>query len=112
MRVLLDECVPRRLGRHLRGHEWSTVPKEGLAGLKNGELFKAIQGKWDVLLTTDKSIPWQQAVEQYALSVIILRAWSNDIEDLLPWVPQVLLAIPLVKKGEVKEVGDPDLVGQ
>lgn len=79
MRVLLDECVPRRLGRHLRGHEWSTVTKEGLAGVKNGELFTAIQGKWEVLLTTDTNIPWQQVVARFDLSVVIIRACSNHI---------------------------------
>jgi hypothetical protein len=88
MRVLLDECVPRRLGLHLPDHEWSTVPKEGLAGLKNGELLTAIQGKWDVLLTTDKNIPWQQVVKRYSIAVVIIRARSNDIEDLLQWVPE------------------------
>ncbi len=112
MRILLDECVPRKLGRHLRGQEWSTVPREGLAGVKNGELFTAIQGKWDVLLTTDTNIPWQQVVAKYDLAVVIMRAGSNDIEDLLPWVPEVLRALSSVKPGEAMEVGDPDFVGR
>lgn len=112
MRVLLDECVPRRIGRHLRGHEWSTVPKEGWAGMKNGELFAAIQGKWDVLLTMDTNIPWQQVVAKFDLAVVIIRAKSNDIEDLLPWVPETLRALSAVRPGETTIVGDPDLVGR
>ena len=112
MRILLDECVPRRLGQHLRGHNWSTVPKEGLAGVKNGELFAAVQGKWDVLLTTDTNIPWQQVVARFDLAVLIIRAWSNDIEDLLPWVPEALRVLSSAKPGQALEVGDPGLVGR
>ena len=112
MRVLLDECVPRPLGRHLAGHEWSTVPKEGLSGVKNGPLFTAVQTKWDVLLTTDKSIPWQQVVARYDIAVVIIRARSNDINDLLPWLDQVLPAVASVRKGEAVEVGDPGLLGR
>lgn len=112
MRVLLDECVPRPLGRHLTGHEWSTVPKEGLAGVKNGPLFTAVQTKWDVLLTTDKGIPWQQVVARYDIAVVIIRARSNDINHLLPWLNDVLQVISTVRKGEAVEVGDPGLIGR
>jgi len=112
MRVLLDECVPRPLGRHLAGHEWSTVPKEGLAGVKNGPLFTAVQTKWDVLLTTDHNIPWQQVVSRYHIGVVIIRARSNDINDLLPWLSEVLQGVSTVRKGEATEVGDPELIGR
>lgn len=112
MRVLLDECVPRRLGRYLLGHEWSTVPKEGLAGVKNGVLFTTIQGKWDILLTTDTNIPWQQVVARFVLAVVIIRARSNDIEDLLPWMAETLQALSAVKPGELREVGDPGFKGR
>ena len=112
MRVLLDECVPRPLGRALTGHDWSTVPKEGWSGFKNGQLLRAIEGRWDVLLTTDTNIPWQQAITRFTLAILIVRARSNDIEDLQPWVPEILRALPALSKGTVAEVGDPDLVGK
>ena len=96
----------------MRGHDWSTVPKEGLAGMKNGELFAAIEGKWDVLLTTDTNIPWQQVVARFLLAVVIIRARSNDIEDLLPWAAETLRALSTVKPGQSREVGDPDLLGR
>jgi len=119
MRVLLDECVPRPLGRALTGHDWSTVPKEGWSGFKNGQLLRAIEGRWDVLLTTDTNIPWQQAVTRFSLAVLsfslavlIVRARSNDIDDLQPWVPEILRALPALSKGTVAEVGDPDLLGK
>ena len=112
MRVLLDECVPRPLGRALSGHDWSTVPKEGWSGFKNGQLLRAIEGRWDVLLTTDANIPWQQAITRFNLAVLIVRARSNDIDALKPWVPEILRALPALPKGTVTEVGDPDLVGR
>ena len=112
MRVLLDECVPRPLGRTLTGHDWSTVPKEGWSGFKNGQLLRAIEGRWDVLLTTDTNIPWQQAITRFSLAVLIVRARSNDIDDLQPWLPEILRALPALSKGTVAEVGDPDLVGK
>lgn len=112
MRVLLDECVPRPLGRALTRHHWSTVPKEGWSGFKNGQLLRAIEGRWDVLLTTDTNIPWQQATARFDLAVLIVRARSNDIDDLQPWVPEILRALPALSKGTVAEVGDPSLVGR
>jgi len=82
------------------------VANEGLGGLKNGELCKALEGKWDVLLTTDKRFP-----RGHDLAVVIIRAWSNGIDDLLPWVSEVLRVLPLTKKGEIMEVVHPDLLG-
>jgi len=111
MRVLLDECFPRRLGRLLTGFEWSTVQQEGWGGLKNGQLLAAIQGKWDVLLTNDANIPSQQVIVQYAVGVLIVRAFSNDVKELSRWMPDVLKALPEVRKGTVVEVGDPALLG-
>ena len=112
MRILLDECLPRQLGRHLGEHEWSTVPKEGWSGIKNGVLLTAISGKWDVLLTSDANLPWQQALAGRDIAVVIIRAFSNHKNDLLPWMPDVLRALSTMKKGEAIEVGDPRLIGK
>ena len=111
MRVLLDECVPRQLGRVLTGHDWSTVPKEGLSGFKNGQLLRAIAGRWDVLLTTDANLPWQQSVARFDVAVLNLRARSNDISDLLPWIPEVLHVLPCLAKGTTAQIGDVRLTG-
>lgn len=112
MRVLLDECLPRQLGRHLGEHVWSTVPKEGLSGIKNGALLAAISGKWDVLLTSDSNLPWQQSLRGKDVAVLVIRAYSNRKDDLIPWMPQVLQALAIVKKGEAVETGDPSMIGK
>lgn len=91
MRILLDECVPRGLKRSLRGFQLVlTVPDAGFAGLKNGQLLRSIAGKFDVFITTDKSIQYQQNLPAYAIAFVLFRARSNDITDIEPLVPQFL----------------------
>ena len=91
MRILLDECVPRGLKRSLRGFQLIlTVPEAGFGGLKNGQLLRRVDGKFDVLITTDKSIQYQQNLSAYAIAFVLLRAKSNDITDIQPLVPKLL----------------------
>lgn len=106
MRILLDECLPARLGRDLVGHEVSTAPKIGLAGLKNGALLgRAASAGFDVFLTVDKNLPKQQKLAAYAIAVIVLRCATNDIDDLKKLVPELLAKLPAAKKGEALLVG-------
>ena len=61
MRILLDECLPARLGRELVGHEAATAPKMGWAGLKNGALLgQAVAAGFEVFVAVDKNLPTQQ----------------------------------------------------
>jgi len=71
MRILLDECLPARLGRDLVGHEVSTAPKMGWAGLENGALLtRAVAAGFDIFLTVDKNLPKQQKLAGYAIAVV------------------------------------------
>lgn len=106
MRVLLDECLPARLARDLVGHDVSTAPKMGWAGLKNGALLtRAVAAGFDIFLTVDKNLPKQQKLEGYAISVVVLRCSTNDIADLRKLVPGLLTHLPEAKKGEALIVG-------
>ena len=105
MRVLLDECMPRDFKRHLRGHECLTAPEAGLAGKKNGELLRAVAGRFDVLLTVDKNLRHQQNLRGIAFGVIVLRARGNRLEDLLPLADATLTALKTVNPGQVIEIG-------
>jgi predicted nuclease of predicted toxin-antitoxin system len=60
MRVLLDECVPRALRRELPGHNVKTVAEAGWAGVKNGELLQLAANEFDVFLTIDRNLEYQQ----------------------------------------------------
>ncbi|MDP9362093.1 MAG: hypothetical protein M3P29_11640 [Acidobacteriota bacterium] len=91
MRILLDECVPRGLKRSLREYQLVlTVPEAGFGGLKNGELLRRMVGYFDLFITTDKSIQYQQRLPAYAIAFVQLRAKSNDIADIEPLVPELL----------------------
>ena len=106
MRILLDECLPARLGRDLVGHEVSTAPKMGWAGLKNGALLtRAVAAGFDVFLTVDKKLPKQQKLAAYAIAVVVLRCATNDIDDLKKLVPELLTKLPAARKGEALFVG-------
>ena len=105
MRVLLDECVPRRLKADLRDHEVRTVQEEGWASLKNGELLRAATGRFDVLLTVDRSIPFQQNLRGLTIGILAMVVTSNRLADIRPLISKVRAALPNVRAGEVKRVG-------
>ena len=104
MRLLLDECVPKRLGRLMGAHEVRTVPQEGWSGLKNGELLSKASLSFDVFVTVDQGIRYQQNLVAYDICVAALAATSNDIRDLEPLVPKLLAAIEGASPGQVIRV--------
>jgi hypothetical protein len=99
MRVLLDECVPRALRRELPGHEVKTVAEAGWAGVKNGQLLKLAATRFDILITVDRNLEYQQNFAGLSLAVIVIHAPSNDVALLRPLMPAVLAAIPQAKPG-------------
>jgi predicted nuclease of predicted toxin-antitoxin system len=105
MKVLLDECVPRRLKREFVGHSASTVPEAGFAGLKNGRLLRAASvAGFEVLITVDQNLISQQNVSNLPVAVLILVAIHNKYEALLPLMPGVLVALQTIQTGEVMQV--------
>ena len=105
MRLLLDECVPRRLKGELSGHHVLTVREAGWAGLKNGALLRAAGGQFDALVTVDQGIEYQQNLSDLQIALVIIVAPSNDIDDLRPLVPAVLQALTVLQPGTAVRVG-------
>jgi len=105
MRVLLDECLPRRLKSQLHGHEVVTVPEAGWAGKKNGELLRVAAGKVDAFITVDSNLAYQQHLVGLPFAVIVVTARSNRLDDLLPVVPRILESLDLAGPGQVIRVG-------
>ena len=106
MKILLDECLPKDLRRHLVGHDCQTVPQTGLAGKTNGELLTlAERSGWQVLLTMDRGMPYQQNLADRTISLAIILAPSNRLPDLLPHVPAILAALTSLRPGEVIQIG-------
>ena len=90
MRVLLDECLPRRLKRELVGHDARTAPEMGWASKRNGELLALAAGEFDAFLTADRNLSYQQDVSAFDIAVVVLIAQGNSIEHLRPLVPSLL----------------------
>ena len=105
MRILLDENLPRKLAGHLIGHTCRTVVECGWSGKKNGELLGLADPHFDVLLTLDKNLPYQQNLDTKRIAVLIVRARSNRIQDLLPVVQECLAALESIQPQQVVRVG-------
>ncbi len=105
MRILLDEQLPRQIAPYLIGHEVRTVKQQAWAGLKNGVLLtQAEAAGFSVFLTGDQNLEFQQNLSKWRLGVVVLRAASNTLEDLLPLIPAALTAIDAVEPGQVVRV--------
>jgi hypothetical protein len=104
MRVLLDACVPQDLRHGLGQHNTMTARYAGLSRLDNGKLLDAMVGQFDVLVTTDKRLQYQQNLAGRTIAVVVLNARGNRLKDLLPLVPELLTVLDDIQPGEVREV--------
>ncbi len=105
MRVLLDECVPRPLRREFPAHDVRTIREMGWAGKKNGELLALMAGAgFEVLLTVDRSLRYQQNLAAAGVAVVVMVAATNRLADLIPVVPAVEAALAVIRAGDAVEV--------
>lgn len=107
MRILLDECVPRRLKRHFRNYGLVlTVTDAGLSSYTNGQLLRRISGDFDVFITIDKSIHHQQNLAAYDSALVLLRVRSNDIVDVEPVLPRLFARWSELQRGALLVIED------
>ena len=100
MKILLDENLDWRLRRDLPGHTVESVPLLGWAGIQNGALLRrAEQDQFDVLITMDSNLPYQQDLAKFKIAVIALRAPSNRLADTRPLMSKVLKALEQIRPG-------------
>ena len=104
MRVLLDECLPRRLKGSITGHQVVTVPEAGWAGRSNGELLDHARERFDVFVTVDRNLPPQPNLGS-GPAVVALRARSNRFQDLEPLVPELLRVLATITRGQLVRLG-------
>jgi hypothetical protein len=103
MKLLLDECVPRNLRRHLRPHNALTVATAGWKGIRNGTLLTLAAGAaFEAFITTDRGYEHQQNLATLPLPVVILLAHSNALPDVLPLVPKLLNTLSALNPGVTK----------
>ena len=108
MRVLLDECTPKALKRVLadEGHECRTVQEAGWAGKKNGELLSVAENAFDVLVTVDTNLRYQQNLAGRKIAIVVLQSSSNRLDHLRQYFPTCGQAIKRIKPGQVVLIGD------
>jgi predicted nuclease of predicted toxin-antitoxin system len=106
MKVLLDECVDWRLSRDIVGHDVKTVRQMGWQTIKDGELMRLAAEHFDVFITVDRNLSFQQNLGEYTLAVVVLCAKTNRLADLRPLVPELLEIIPIAKVGEATLIGE------
>jgi hypothetical protein len=105
LKILLDECVDRRLTREIAGHEVTTTQQQGWSGIDNGARLKLAAADFEVFLTVDRNLSFQQPVIDLDIAVVVLRASSNRIVDLKALVPELLEALPQTKPRQVTWIG-------
>ena len=94
MKILLDECVTKRLKKHLDSFEVSTVIELGLSGIRNGKLLAyCAENSFDILLTIDKNLMFQQNLFQYPVTIVVLNCNTSKIEELVTFLPSFKLQV-------------------
>jgi hypothetical protein len=105
VKVLLDECVDWRLAREIVGHDVRTARQMGWTAIKNGELLVLASKHFDVFVTVDRNLCFQQNPAAFQVGVVALQASSNRLADLRPLVPGVIAAIEQARPGLLAFVG-------
>lgn len=105
MRILLDEDLPRRLGAMLVGHQVSTVQRCGWSGVKNGKLLALAASSFDVFLTMDGNLEFQQNLATLPVAVLVVEATSNRMEHMAPLVPGILQELNHLPPRSLRRVG-------
>ncbi len=99
MKLLLDECVDRRLARELVGHAVTTVPQRGWAGIKNGQLLALAGQEFEAFITVDRKLSEQQDLASFNIAVLLMRPPTNRLQDFCPLVPELLAALAASRAG-------------
>jgi len=101
LRILIDECLDKRLAEDIPNAFVKTVPQMGWAGLTNGKLLDQAQNHFDIFITSDQNLSFQQNLDKFKIVVVVLCPATSKIDDLKLLVPQLLRQIPKLKMGVV-----------
>jgi Domain of unknown function (DUF5615) len=106
MRLLLDECIPRKFKNSLRNHDCRTVPEEGWAGKKNGELLDLAENSgFRAFVSIDRGIEFQQNLNPRRIAVILIRTKSNRLADLVAHIPKLIGVLQDLQAGQLIKLG-------
>ena len=98
MNVLVDECVAKPLVKRLRGHQFKTAQEMGWASVKNGRLLTQAQASFDVFLTCDQNLEYQQNLKGWKIAVLVLS--TNLWPAIKPHCDLVQKALDAITPGQ------------
>lgn len=101
MHILIDECLPKKLKQELHGHTVFTVQEKGWSGIENGDLLRIAEKEFDVWLTADRGIEYQQNLNRFDIAVIVLIAYRNRLDALLPLMSQVQEVLRIIQPHQI-----------
>ena len=104
MKILLDESLPKPLVKEFTAHDVSTVVGKGWSGKKNGELLRLAEKEFDIFVTGDQNLQYQQKLQNYKIAVIVLVVQANRLDHLKPLVPKALRSIFNINAGELVRI--------
>jgi len=104
VKILLDECLDRRLAKEIIGHETKTVPQMKWAGIKNGELMRLAETEFDVFITVDHNLSFQQNLPKFNIAVLVSHAKSNRLADLQPFAEEIIESLSKLEKGKAEVI--------
>ena len=105
MKILLDECVPWPMQELLANHECISVQGRGWTGIKNGDLLRLAAGEFDLFITSDQGIRYQQNLVN--LGIAILQLSTNDLRRIRAAAAAICSAIAAARKNEFQEITIP-----
>ena len=105
MKILFDECIDRRLTKEFVGYDIKTVPQMGWAGIKDAELLLLAATEFDIFITADRNLSFQQNLAQFDIAVIVLQAPSNRLADLQSLAPRIIAILGEAIQGKAILVG-------
>ncbi len=105
MRILLDECLDWRLCETLTNHQCFSVSEMGWSGVSNGQLLQMAEGQFEVFITGDRNLSFQQNLTKFDLAIIVLESHSTRLTDAAPLMPRVLAVLTTIQPKEVVRIG-------
>lgn len=102
MKILIDECVPRRIKQLLSGHEAQTVQELGYSGYLNGELLRIAEDRFDLFITSDQNLRYQQNLTERTLAILMLS--TNDWKLIENAAGSILSTVDTIKSAEFIEL--------
>jgi hypothetical protein len=105
VKIFLDECVDWRLARDIVGHDVKTARQMDWTAIKNGALLALASEHFDVFVTVDRNLSFQQNLHTFSIAVVVLQAKTNWLADLRPLIPDLLAAIETARLGVARPVG-------